>query len=87
MKDVGFNILAENLFSQMDKDGHQLRLLRSIIGHRRNANTIDKEDQMQITGKRKIKKKTLAGWELEVKLRDGGTAWIELKTMKESNAV
>jgi hypothetical protein len=36
MKDVGFNILAEHLFSQMDKDGNQFRLFRSIIGHRRN---------------------------------------------------
>jgi hypothetical protein len=71
----------------MDKDGNQFRLFSSIIGHRRNANTIEKEDQMQINGKRKIKKKNLSGWELEVEWRDGGTAWIELKTMKESNAV
>jgi hypothetical protein len=82
IKDVGFNILAEHLFSQMDKDENQFRLFSSIIGHRRNANKIDKDDQMQITGKIKIKKKTLAGWALEVKWRDGGTAWIELKTMK-----
>jgi hypothetical protein len=67
----------------MDKDGNQFRLLSSIIGHRRNANAIDNEDQMQITGKRKINKKTLDGWELEVEWRDGGTSWIELKTMKE----
>jgi hypothetical protein len=50
-------------------------------------NEIDKEDQIGITGKRKVKKKTLAGWALEVEWRDGGTSWIELKTMKESNAV
>jgi hypothetical protein len=85
MKDVGFNILAEHIFSQMDKDGKQFRLFSSIIGHRHNANTINKEDQMRITGKRKIKKKTLAGWALEVEWRDGGTVWIELKTTKESN--
>jgi hypothetical protein len=44
MKDVGFNILAEHLFSQMDKDGNQFRLFSSIIGHRRNGNAIDKDD-------------------------------------------
>jgi hypothetical protein len=46
MKDVGFNILAEHLFSQMDKDGKQFRLFSSIIGHVRILNAIDKEDKM-----------------------------------------
>jgi hypothetical protein len=36
MKDVGYNILAEHILSEMEKDGSQLRLLISIIGHRHN---------------------------------------------------
>jgi hypothetical protein len=87
MKDVGYNILAVHLFSQMDKDGNQFRLFSGIIGHRHNGNAVDKEDRMRIYGKRKVKKKTLYGWALEVEWCDVGTAWIELKTMKESNAV
>jgi hypothetical protein len=82
MKDVGFNILAEHPFYQVDKDGNQFRLSSSIIVHCRNVNTIDKDDQMLIAGKIKVKKKTLAGWALEVEWHDGGTAWIELKTMR-----
>jgi hypothetical protein len=46
MKDVGFNILDEHIFSQMERDGNQFKLFSSIISHRRNANVIDKEDQM-----------------------------------------
>jgi hypothetical protein len=42
---------------------------------------------MYITSKRKVKKKTLAGWALEVEWCDGGTSWIELKIMKQSNTV
>jgi hypothetical protein len=87
MKDAGYNILAEHLFSQMDKDGNQFRLFSGIICHHRNGNAVEKKDQMRIYGKRKVKKKTLSGWALEVEWCDGGTAWIELKTMKESNAV
>jgi hypothetical protein len=87
MKVVGYNILAEHPFSQMDKDGNQFILFRGIICHLRNGNAVDKEDQMRISGERKVKKKTLSGWALEVEWRDGGTVWIELKTMKESNAV
>jgi hypothetical protein len=42
MKDVGYNILAEHLFSQMDKDGNQFRLCSGIIGHRHNGIDVDK---------------------------------------------
>jgi hypothetical protein len=90
MKDVGYNILAEHLFSQMDKDGNQFRLFRGISGNpcnRCNGNAVDKEDQMRISVKRKVKNKNISGWTLEVEWRDGGTAWIQLKTMKESNDV
>jgi hypothetical protein len=87
MKDVGYKILAEHLLSQMDKDGNQFRLFSVIIGHRRNGNAVDKEDKMRISGKRKVKKKTLSRWALEIEWRDDRTSWIELKTKKESNAV
>jgi hypothetical protein len=42
---------------------------------------------MRISVKREVKKKNLSGWALEDEWCDGGTAWIELKTMKYSNAV
>jgi hypothetical protein len=42
---------------------------------------------MRISGKIKVQKKTLSVWALEVEWCDGGTAWIKMKTMKESNAV
>jgi hypothetical protein len=87
MKDVGYSILAEHLFSQVDKEGNQSHLFIIIIGHHRNGNTVDKADQMRVTGKRKVKMKTLAGWALAVEWGGGGTSWIELKTMKESNAI
>jgi hypothetical protein len=58
MKYVGYNILAENLFSQMDKDGNQFRLFSGIIGHRHNDNAVDKEDQMRISGKEKGQEET-----------------------------
>jgi hypothetical protein len=50
----------------MDKDGNHFIFFSSIIGHHRNANEIDKKDQMLITGKIKIKKKNLAEWALGV---------------------
>ena len=34
-KDIGYNILAEHLHSQMDDDGNVYKLFRGIIGHRK----------------------------------------------------
>jgi hypothetical protein len=42
MKDGGYNILAQHIFSQVDKDCNQFRLFSGIIGHRRNGNAVDK---------------------------------------------
>jgi hypothetical protein len=71
IKDIDYNILAEHLFSQMDKDGNQFRLFSGIIGHRRNGNAVDNEYQMRISGKRKVKNKSIYGWAFENEWRDG----------------
>ena len=34
-----------------------------------------------------VKKKTTAGWDLEVEWKDGSTSWIPLKELKETNSV
>jgi hypothetical protein len=87
-KDISFNTLAEHLFSQVDEEGKQYRLFREIIGHRRNKAAIEKTDQYRTDGRgRRFKKKTTAGWDLEVEWKDGSTSWLPLKELKETNAV
>jgi hypothetical protein len=61
MKDVGYNILADHVFSQVEKEGNRFRLFSSIIGHCCNGNMADKADQMRVTGKRTVKNKTCVG--------------------------
>jgi hypothetical protein len=46
-----------------------------------------KQDQCYTKNGRKYKKKTTAGWELEVEWKDGSTSWVPLKPLKESNAI
>mmetsp|Transcript_2487 Transcript_2487/g.3776 ORF Transcript_2487/g.3776 Transcript_2487/m.3776 type:complete len:81 (+) Transcript_2487:5443-5685(+) len=38
-------------------------------------------------GNKLHKKKTTAGWDLEVEWRDGSTSWLSLKDLKNSNSV
>lgn len=87
-KDVAYNILAEQLYSQVDEEGNQYHLFQEIVGHRRLKTALDKADQFRINkdGKR-IKKKTTSGWDLEVEWKDGTTSWLPLRELKETNAV
>jgi hypothetical protein len=87
-QDIRYNIIAEYLFSQVDEEGNQYRLFKEIVGHRKNARAIDKADQYRPghNGKQS-KKKTTAGWDLEVEWVDGLTSWLPLKELKETNTI
>lgn len=68
------NIIAANLFFQLDADGNAHILMKDIVDHRRDESTIAKEDGfIVLTYGVKIPKKTTRGWELVcVEWRDGG---------------
>ena len=81
-KDIGYNILAEHLHSQMDYRGNMYKLFHGIIGHRKKAGAVDKADQYRQVGNKQVKKKTLAGWDIEVEWVDGTSSWFPLKEVK-----
>lgn len=88
-KDVAYNILAEHLYSQIDSEGNQYRLFKEIINHRKKKSAVEKSDQFRIdhrNGKQE-KKKTTAGWDLEIEWKDGSTSWLPLKELKETNGI
>eukprot|EP00590_Aulacoseira_subarctica_P011644 CAMPEP_0172424146 /NCGR_PEP_ID=MMETSP1064-20121228/21716_1 /TAXON_ID=202472 /ORGANISM="Aulacoseira subarctica , Strain CCAP 1002/5" /LENGTH=1711 /DNA_ID=CAMNT_0013165931 /DNA_START=811 /DNA_END=5943 /DNA_ORIENTATION=- len=85
--DICYNTIAEHIYSQCDVDGNRYQIFREIINHRRNKNAIDKADQMIQVGNKIHKKKTLAGWDLQVEWKDGSTSWLTLKDLKNSNSV
>lgn len=83
------NIIAENLFSQIDDEGHAYQILKEITDHRKDDLTaIPKDDGFFITKSgRKQARHTTIGWELLVEWKDGTTSWIPLKELKNSNPV
>ena len=78
------NYIAENLFSQVDNDGHRQVLLDEIIDHRTNGSHVFQQDAYITTssGTRR-RRETSAGWELLAQWKDGSTNWIALKDIKE----
>jgi len=39
------NVITENLYSQIDSEGHSFAILQDIIGHKKDASAISQEDE------------------------------------------
>jgi hypothetical protein len=82
------NIIAENLYSQVDSEGRSFLVLDEIIDHAKDQSAIPISDGFTIgyNGNR-IPKKTTRGWKLLCQWKDGSTSWVPLVELKDSNPV
>ena len=82
------NVIAENMFAQVDDEGNQYLLLQEITDHRKDNSAIPISDGMtRNSNGTKKPKVTTRGWELLVQWRDGSVSWEKLKDLKESNPI
>jgi hypothetical protein len=82
------NIIAENLYSQCDSDGHSFLVLKEIIDHSKDNSAIPISDGFTVgfNGNR-VPKKTTRGWKLLCQWKDESTSWVSLVDLKDSNPV
>ena len=79
-KEYFANVIAENLYSQIDNEGRQHMIFREITDHKKGPMAIEKEDGYYLTrAGNRHPKKTTRGWKLCVEWSDGSTDWIKLK--------
>ena len=82
------NIIAENMFNQIDSEGYHYQLLCEIQDHSYDLSAIPVERGfITTTSGNKVPKKTTRGWELLVEFKDGSSKWVKLKHLKASNPV
>ena len=82
------NIIAENMYSQVDSNGHHTFLLKKITDHRKSDMAVPIDDNFVVSNTgRKILKKTTKGWDFLCLWKYGSTTWVPLKNLKESNRV
>ena len=82
------NIIAENIYSQIDKDGTTVSYLQDIIGHRKDDAAVSKsEGTVKDRHGREHQVKTTKGWWFLIELQNETTEWVKLKDLKESNPV
>ena len=61
------NVIAENLFSQVDEEGRQQLVLQEISDHRKDGSAIPiSEGMFRTRSGALVPKKTTRGWELKV---------------------
>ena len=82
------NLIAENIYSQVDKDGHKQTLIGEIVDHRKEDTAYDKANGF-VTDKygNKSCHTTTKGWKLLVNWKDGTQSWIPLTEVKDSNPI
>jgi Reverse transcriptase (RNA-dependent DNA polymerase) len=82
------NIIAENLYSQVDEEGNSYSIMSEIIDHKRDGAAVTKDDGMETTkdGLQRPRR-TTKGWKLLVSWKGGTSSWVPLKDLKESHPV
>lgn len=88
IKQYGANIIAENIFSQVDEYGYRHQLLRNIVSHKSDGTAITKENGFTTSKNgNRARKHTTKGWYFEVEWADGTTSWVKLKDLKADNPI
>ena len=74
------NIIAENILSQIDDQGHRQLMMDEIMDHRKTSDAINKDGPLYIPHKTK----TTMGWEICVLWKYTCFTWVDMKDMKHA---
>ena len=82
------NVIAENLFAQVDDVGHHSVLLQEIVNHRVNGREVTKVHAFIISHNGgRLRKETTQGWEILIQWKYESTTWELFKYAKENYLV
>ncbi|KAI2501803.1 Reverse transcriptase (RNA-dependent DNA polymerase) [Fragilaria crotonensis] len=81
------NIIAENLYSQVDEEGNSYSIMSEITDHKRDGAAVTKDDGWEMKDGHRRPRRTTRGWKLLVNWKGGTSSWVSLKDLKESHPV
>jgi hypothetical protein len=83
------NVIAENMYAQVDNEGNMFQLLDEIMDHKKDDTAIDIANRTVTTssGKNVKPKITTQGWQLLVLWKDKSMSWVKPKDLKVSNPI
>ena len=84
-KPYAANMIAENIHNSVDSDGHLSIPFGEILNYCKTTNAVAISDSTAFgRNVRRYQRKTTAGWNLLIGMKDGSEQWYTLKYMKES---
>lgn len=79
------NLIAENMYAQVDSEGYEQLLMSEIVGHTSDGSAVAADDGFTTNANGASRPRiTTKGWKLEVTWKDGTSSWVPLKDMKEA---
>ena len=88
IRKYGANVIAENMYSQVDAEGYRYQLLDTIVDHKQDGDAIHPNDlYINTKSGQKLMIQTTAGWNLLVQWKNGTQEWVPLKILKNSNPI
>ena len=82
------NVIAENIFLQVDEKGRQYALLSEITDHKKDASALSKDEGYTVSHNgRRMPKITTRGWKIQVEWKDGTTDWVPMNELKAWNPI
>ena len=82
------NLIAENIYSQVNEEGYRYIILGEIIDYRKYDYALDRSDAYAVDKHgRRSRRLTTKGWSLFVNWKDRNQYYIPLKDIKESNPI
>jgi hypothetical protein len=85
--DYAANVIAKNMYAQVDEEGRQFNTFEELVDHRQDENAVTDADAYVTINGKKHHKRTTQGWQLCVKWKDGPMSWEALKDLKEANPI
>ena len=77
------NLIAENIFAQVDEEGNRSVLFDEIVDVRIDGTQVLQQDAFLTTSSGTQRRViTTKGWEVNLKWKDGSTTWNKLKDIK-----
>ena len=88
VKKYSANIIAENLLAQVGPEGFHTNVLEAILDHNHDGTAVTMSGKyFKKKQGRRTQRKTIVGWALQIKWKNRTKQWVNLKDLKESNAV
>jgi hypothetical protein len=73
-KEYSTNVIAKNMYSQVDEESRQFNILTELIDHCKNTDALSPDDSYVTVRGKQHPKRTTKGWQLCVQWRDGSTS-------------